>query len=417
MKSLFTYNPKAIRLLLIVTTLVINVAAQPSLAEKEKEFVDGSGDRLWYTMAFVVFASLAAAFYLWRRSKKGANQPQIKDGNRYRDYYTSESYNIEGVDAEKELEWLRKAKKSGAASQSKLTFGVKAGAAGRKVKVAPSKSAGSDETNPDIKMFQEKMRKLQYAQLPINSFSHLTPSKKFEILPVSDDPSLLNAIEQASEEFEEDESIRDLSVKILTAFRTQNSVDALTQIALYDLSSNLRSKAVSTLTDFDHESVFEAILLACADPTREVRAAAARGLFRLNFDRSDAWKRIIETEDSFRMRHAARAAIEAGIAGKAFERLVHEDLKVSYEAFVLVALLIKSGETEELFEAIKTHKDERVKFALLHVLKSIKDERSLSGLNNLRTGHTFPTDVTERIMDTIKVVEERADRVDASWHR
>ncbi|MEO6051318.1 MAG: hypothetical protein ABIP78_08305 [Pyrinomonadaceae bacterium] len=74
----------------------------------------------------------------------------------------------------------------------------------------------------------------------------------------------------------------------MTAFRTRNSVEALSQIALYDLSSNLRSKAVATLTDFDHESVFEAILLACADPTREVRAASARGVFRLNFDRADA---------------------------------------------------------------------------------------------------------------------------------
>ena len=160
------------------------------------------------------------------------------------------------------------------------------------------------------------------------------------------------------------------------------------------------------MTDFDHDSVFETILLACADPTREVRAAAARGLFRLNFDRADAWKRIIETGDEFRMRHASRAATEAGIVGKAFERLVHEDLKVSYEAFVLVALLVRSGETDEIFSAIKDHKDERVKFALLHVLRTVKDERSLSGLDNLRAGHTFPTDMTERIMDTIKSFDQ-----------
>ena len=87
--------------------------------------------------------------------------------------------------------------------------------------------------------------------------------------------------------------------------------------------------------------------MACADPTREVRAAAARGLFRLNFDRADAWKRIIETRDEFRMSHAARAATEAGIVAKSFDRLIHEDLKVAYEAFALVTLLIRSGETRE----------------------------------------------------------------------
>ncbi len=391
--------------ILAAATFVMNVAAQPSLAEKEKEFIDGSGDRMFYTVVFVVIASLGAAFYLWRRSKKGSDQPQYNYANRYADYYKSESYNMEGVDAEKELEWLRKAKKSNAkanGNSSKITFGVKAGAAGRKPAVAAARPVSAADDSPDTKLFQEKMRRLQYAQLPINSFSNLTPSKTFEGLPISEDASLLNAIEQANEEFEEDESVRELSVRILAAFKTRSSVDALAQIALYDLSSGLRSKAVSILTDFDHESVFEAILLACADPTREVRAAAGRRLFRLNFDRADAWKRIIETQDEFRMRHAARAAVEAGIVGKAFERLVHEDLKVSYEAFVLVALMIKARETAELFEAIQTHKDERVKYAILHVLRSIKDVNALNGLNQLYVGHTFPTELNERILETIK---------------
>ena len=398
-------------LLFAASTFVLTVAAQPSLAEKEKEFVDGSGDRMWYTMGFVVVAGFAAAVFLWRRSRKGKDQPQYNYGSRYQDYYNNSSYDMEGVDAEKELEWLRKTKKSGsgrskANADSKLTFDMKKGGIPRKKGITATNSAGIDESNLDTKIFQEKMRKLQYAQLPINSFSALKPSKKFEVLPVSDDPSLLNAIEQANEEYEEDESVRELAVKILSAFRTQNSVEALSQIALYDLSANLRSKAVTTLTDFDHESVFEPILLACADPTREVRAAAARGLFRLNFDRADAWKRILETEDEFRMRHAARAAIEAGIVLKAFERLVHDDLKIAYEAFVLVAMLIKAGETDEIFTAIQEHRDERVKFALLHVLRSVKDERSLDSLNELSTSNTFPTDVMERITDTIKSFEQ-----------
>lgn len=81
----------------------------------------------------------------------------------------------------------------------------------------------------------------------------------------------------------------------------KGKADSFLEFDRVDLSSNLASKAVATLTDFDHESVFEAILLACADPTREVRAAAARGLFRLNFDRADAWKRIIESNDEFRI--------------------------------------------------------------------------------------------------------------------
>ena len=249
------------------------------------------------------------------------------------------------------------------------------------------------------------MRKLQYAQLPINSFSELRPASLYEPLPVSDDLAVLDAIEQVNDEYETDEAIRELALRILTAFRTRNSVEAVSQIALYDLSANLRSRAVTTLTDFDHESVFEAILLACADPTREVRAAAARGLFKLNFDRANAWKRIMETNDDFRKSHAARAALEAGIVTKSFDRLVNEDRKVAYEAFCLVSLLISSGETDAIFNAIRSHKDERVRFALLHVLKVVKDPRTVDELTKLSLDPQLTTDVADRVRATIESFE------------
>ena len=378
----------------------MTAAAQAAPSAKEREMIDGSDNTLYYTMAFVVIAVLGLAFYLWRKSKKGDASSQSGFDNRHRAPSSTDSYDMDGVDAEKELEWFRKAKISGAKTAN--GFNPK----GQLKKKATIATSSSSAPNFDTKEFQERMRKLQYAGLPINSFGSISASKSYEELPVSDDPSLLNAIEQANDEYEEDETVRDLAVRILMAFRTRNSVESLTQIALYDLSSNLRSKAVSVLTDFDHDSVFEAILLACADPTREVRAAAARGLFRLNFDRADAWKRIMETDDEFRMRHAARAAVESGIVEKTFERLVHEDLKVSYEAFVLVALLIKSGEIDEIFEAIASHKDERVKFALLHVLRVVKDERTLTHLNRLRTGQSFTAEVAERIADAVKSFEK-----------
>src|SRR5436305_14364813 len=106
------------------------------------------------------------------------------------------------------------------------------------------------------------MRKLQYSQIPINSFSKLAPAKRYTPLSDSDDPALISAIEQANDEYEEDEAVRELALKVLAAFKNQNAVEAVSQMALYDLSSNIRSKAVSALADFDHESVFEPILLA-----------------------------------------------------------------------------------------------------------------------------------------------------------
>jgi hypothetical protein len=380
----------------IVATAALQAVAQSTLAA-EKDLVDaGGGNRALYWTIFIALASLGAAYFFWRRSRGHIQEPESE--NRYRNYYQTPEPEMEQVDAEQELEWLRQAKKKPAA----LKYGPKRADSLR------SKTSQPNDLNFDTKVFQEKMKMLQYVQLPINSFSELSPAKKFEPLPLSNDKSLLSAIEQANEEYEEDEAVRELAVRILAAFRTRNSIEALSQMALYDLSSNLRSKSVAILTDFDHESVFETILLACADPTREVRAAAARGLFRLNFDRADAWKRLIESGDGFRMSHAVRAAVEAGIVQKSFDRLVHEDLKIAYEAFTLVALMIKAGETKEIFSTIREHKDERVKFALLHVIKSTGDGRTLMGLSELLVVDQFTDDVVNRINDILKSFERVA---------
>jgi hypothetical protein len=121
-------------------------------------------------------------------------------------------------------------------------------------------------------------------------------------------------------------------------------------------------------------------LLCCADPTREVRAAAARGLFRLNFDRADAWSRIAETHDEFRMRQATRAAIEADLLTRSFDRLTHQDQKIAYEAVTLLSLMIRAGETAQIFKSIETHNDSNVKLALVHVVGLTKDEATLANL-------------------------------------
>ncbi|MFN0280141.1 MAG: HEAT repeat domain-containing protein [Pyrinomonadaceae bacterium] len=369
---------------------------------------DSFSETTIYLAAAIVLIALGGAYYFWKKSKRG-NETQYNKADS--DYY-GESFEMGDFDGDKELEWLRKAKKSGSNSHS-VRHALKRPGQSNEESAEFNEAAFADGHNIETKAFQQKMKMLQYAQLPINSFGDLTPAKYFEPLAESNAKSLLDAIESANEENEEYESVREVAIKVLAAFRTANSVEALSQMALYDLSSGIRAKAVTVLTDFDHESVFEAILLACADPTREVRAAAARGLFRLSFDRSGAWKRIIETHDEFRMSQAVRAAVEASIVSKSFDRLIHEDIKIAYEAFTLVALIIKSGENKEIFEALRSHKDERVKFALLHVMKAVKDSRSLAGLNELRQSGKCSGDVLSKLQDAIKSLEQIGARVPA----
>lgn len=359
---------------------------------------DLAGDGVFtLAIAGAVVLLLVVALLLWRRSRRNSVKSVSSYENRYINYHSAESDELNNVDGDKELEWLRKAKKKS----------VKPAKPAPTVKKAKAPTARKDH-DIGTQEFQQKMRRLMYAKLPIHSFSQLAPVKRYIPLPISEDQALLAAIEQANDEYEDDEAVRELALKILARFQHSNSVDALAQIALYDLSSNLRSKAVTTLSDFDHESVFETILLACADPTREVRAAAARGLFRLSFDRAHAWKRIIQSKDEFMMSHAARAAVEASMVSKSFDRLIHEDYKIAYEAFCLVSLLVQAGETNEIFRAIREHKDERVKLALLHVLKVQKDERVIAELTNLANETALPEDVGEKVRETLNSFEHVA---------
>lgn len=382
---------------------VSGAAAQPASSEQMLE----DGGQLWYAVMLILVLTLGFAIYLRQKGKRGLGEGG--NDSRYQRY--SPDAHEEGpgdVDAERELEWLRRLKNP-TAKLPKLRFEMKKSAKGR------HDSLASQEDKPaaiDTKVFQEKMRKLQFAQLPINSFTQLAKVKRYEPLPTSDDPALLDAIDQANDESEEDEAVREVALRVLAAFKAQNSVEAVSQIALYDLSANLRSKAVAALAEFDHESVFEPILLACADPTREVRAAAARGLFKLSFDRAHAWKRIIEANDDYRTTHAARAAIESGFVEKSIERLTHDDVKVSYEAFALCSMLIKAGETKELFAALQDHTDLRVKFAILHLLKVQKDERILPELHRIANLRSLAPEVMERVSATLSAYQE----VDA-WSR
>jgi hypothetical protein len=399
MKPYNELNSRILGFLLLVSAGSTELLAQVP-GQKVMEAPKSSSEVWFYVTFGLALVSLGMVLYFWRKSGVSFEKAQSSEGSGTNNFARGKYQR--DVETEKEPKWLRKTKSS---PSNTATISYSAKKAGfRSIQNAPIERQAPLE-NANTKAFQDRMKMLQYVQLPINSFTDFAPVKHFAMLPDSNAKALLAAIRQTSDEFENDEAVRESAIKTLASFRTSNSADALTQIALYDISATLRSKATTVLADFDHESVFETVLQACADPTREVRAAAARGLFRLNFDRSVAWKRIIETDDEFRKKQAIRAATEAGIVVKSLDRLVHEDTKIAYEAFTLAALMIKSGETNEIFKALRDHKDERVKYALLHVLKAIKDERSLDGLNDLVADRDCSPEVLRRVQDAVTTLK------------
>lgn len=371
------------RLSILFVALVVfggKMYAQNPAVKAEEDFT------WWYITLSVLAVALTGTVLIWLRKKKSI---QVKVENKSQSGSPSYDNNSHSFDADEELEWLRKnqkivdrtRKKSGAPKNSQTSV---------------RKDSSTEEIPVPL-----NIELLNASDPPVFEFEQIEQAVKVEPLPLSNDEALLSAIEQTQDEYEEDEEVRDLALRILTAFRTRNSVEALSQVAVYDLSSALRSKAVSILSEFDHESVFEAILLACADPTREVRAAAARAFSRLSFDRADAWARIIETNEQGRMIHAARAAIEGGFVERSFDRLTHRDKKYAYEAFALVALLVKAGEIQQILEAIASHRDMKVKRAIVHVLCVVKDQNAMSILYSMLEDKKLAEELKKEVNDAI----------------
>jgi hypothetical protein len=366
---------------------IVEISAQAGRVPVQDEAEDFTW---WYISLAVLSAGLigAIAWLIKKKNAEKAQQVKVQKAQQKRDVRDTSA-----LDMDKEMEWLRK-------NQNIIDKNRKKRAAKSK---AANNLASTENAANDNGAAGAPKQNIEPHDLPVFAFRQLQSAKSFSPLPISNDEALLSAIEQAHDEYEEDEEIRDLSIRILTAFKTRNSIEALSQVALYDLSSGLRSKAVLTLTEFDHESVFEPILLACADPTREVRAAAARGLTRLSFDRADAWARIAETGEEGRIRQCARAAIESGFVERSFDRLVHQDRQYAYEAFVLLSLLIKARELEPIFEALENHKNMNVRLAILHLIKVTKEQNALDELSKLLEDKKLPEKLR---VEANKIIEE-----------
>lgn len=364
----------------------------PSPADDGAAAAGGEDFTWWYISLFVLALGLGGAVFWLLKTKK-----QSKEIVKPRKSIANANWETKSLDADRELEWLRK-------NQNLLDKNGKSRAQRNAARKSAKENAVAANVVAAKVSSDAKANEQKEIALPVFSIDRVELARPFAPFPLSNDDALMDAIEQTHDEFEEDEMVRDLALRILQAFKTSNSVEALSQMALYDLSASLRSKAVNILADFNHESVFETVLLASADPTREVRAAAARALSKLTFDRADAWTRIFESDEPGRIGQAARAATESGFVEMSFDRLAHQDKKYSYEAFALMVLLVKAGETEPLFHALESHKNMNVRRAILHVVKVTKDEAAVEKLCAILERGTLPLELREEADKTVEEI-------------
>jgi HEAT repeat protein/Na+-transporting methylmalonyl-CoA/oxaloacetate decarboxylase gamma subunit len=220
-----------------------------------------------------------------------------------------------------------------------------------------------------------------------------------EALPMGDDDDamlgLLTKLE-SSDVKERAQVARELGMH-----QSQRAVSALCETAQHDTDPSVRSAAVTALGSIDHQSVFAPVLVALNDETREVRAAAARTMSGLHFDRADAYARIIEIADDKTLQEVARACVQTGIVAQAIDRLASEDRRQSHEAFTLFSLLAKAGEAQPILDVIGNHKDFRVRLFAVRVLNVAGRADAAPALRDLVAAEGMPEDVRTSILEVL----------------
>jgi HEAT repeat protein len=234
--------------------------------------------------------------------------------------------------------------------------------------------------------------------------THLDPAARVEALPEwFEDADLAEALAHLQET---DVEARASAARQLAHFHVQRSVEALTVIAETDPAPVVRAAAVTSLGEIEHESVFASVIMAFSDEAREVRAAAARSLSRMNFDRGEAYVRLIETADAETLRKVAQSCTKAGMVTQAIDRLISEDRRLAYEAFSLLSLLAKSGETQPLVDAISSHPEVNVRLALVRLIGTSSNPEAATLLRHLAVRDGLPEKVRSALLEVVYKMDQ-----------
>jgi HEAT repeat protein len=232
----------------------------------------------------------------------------------------------------------------------------------------------------------------------------LEPSATFEDLPESsDDETLVDTLAHLQSV---DAEARASAAQTLSLYRVGRSVSALKSLSATDPEPAVRATAVASLGAIDHESVFAAVLVALADEARDVRAAAARALSRLSFDRADAYVRVIETADAAELADVARACIKTGMASQALDRLASDDRRQAYESFSQLSLLAKANEVQPIIEAIEIHPQTNVRLLAVQLLGTSGQPEIAPALRQLAVREGMPEELRTAILEVIYKIDQ-----------
>jgi hypothetical protein len=162
-----------------------------------------------------------------------------------------------------------------------------------------------------------------------------------------------------------------------------------------------RAAAVNQLPHLGGEEAFHHVSAAFDDPSVEVRNAAARAMFELQEDRAAVFTRALREGTPHRQRNIGSAIASSGLANEAIRNLTGESRDKTYDAFSLLFLMSKAGETQPLMRAIEEHSNIEVRLAVIKLLGLCGQPDVLPAFRRMAVRGSLPPEVRSAVMEAI----------------
>lgn len=169
-----------------------------------------------------------------------------------------------------------------------------------------------------------------------------------------------------------------------------------------------RAAAVNVLPRFGGEDAFRHIGAAFDDQSAEVRNAAARALFEWQEDRAAAFTRALREASPERRRKIGSAIATSGLANEAIRNLTGESRDKTYDAFSLLFLMSKAGETQPLMRAIEEHLNIEVRLAVVKLLALSGQADILPAFRRMAVRGSLPPEVRAAVMEAIYQISSQS---------
>lgn len=162
-----------------------------------------------------------------------------------------------------------------------------------------------------------------------------------------------------------------------------------------------RAASVRALARLDTDEAFHQICAAFDDPAQEVRDAAARALHDSSDDRAESFTRALRESAPERRRSIGASLASSGLAEEAVSQLTGESRERTYDAFSLLFLMAKAGETAPLIRAVESHPESEVRLAVVKLLALSGQQEVLPSFKRLAVRGSLPNEVRSAVMEAI----------------